>query len=111
MAVVDFVERIEKAGADADTFFYYSSHGVGDRTDRRENYLTPIGATFDLLTCVATRNSVMPSALRRLRIQAIAGAVRWGAVWTKCGMISLAKRLRLSRPRAPPPEPPPLMRM
>jgi hypothetical protein len=37
------------------------------------------------------------------------GALRGGVA--KCGMISVAKRLRLSRPRAPPPEPPPLMRM
>src|SRR5262249_31630861 len=37
--------------------------------------------------------------------------VPYGTEGAKCGITSVAKRLRLSRPLAPPPEPPPLMRM
>lgn len=42
-ALVDYIERIEKAGADSIVFFYYSGHGAADRTDRGENYLLPVG--------------------------------------------------------------------
>jgi uncharacterized caspase-like protein len=47
-AVADFVERIENAGPDAVAFLYYSGHGAADRTERGENYLTPIGAKITL---------------------------------------------------------------
>jgi len=48
LAVAEFIERIEKAGPQAVSFFYYSGHGAADRTDRGENYLIPIGAKITL---------------------------------------------------------------
>jgi len=48
LAILDFIERIEKAGSDAVAFLYYSGHGAADRTERGEDYLIPIDARITL---------------------------------------------------------------
>ena len=39
-----FARRLEEAGPDAVSFFYFAGHGAADRTDRGENYLLPVDA-------------------------------------------------------------------